>query len=63
MFSLLGYFFRLNAKGHFMTDPHMLAPDVTKPEVNAPIITPVAPQPDKGAPMPDKPEVKNTSGN
>jgi|GEM_PF-6307497 len=46
-----------------MTNLQMLAADVTKPEVNTPIVTPLAPQPDQGAPMPDKPEVKSTSGN
>lgn len=46
-----------------MTNPPIHAADVTKPEVNTPIATPVSPQPDQGAPMPDKPEVKSTSGN
>lgn len=50
-------------KGHFMTNPNTLAAaDTPKPDVQAPSVTPVAPQPDKGAPTPDKPEEKTTSG-
>jgi hypothetical protein len=41
-----------------MTNPIIVAADTPKPEANAPTATPVAPQPDKGAPMPEKPEVK-----
>jgi len=42
-----------------MTDKIILAADTPKPEVNTPSVTP-APQPDKGAPMPDKPSDDNT---
>jgi hypothetical protein len=49
-------------KGHSMTNPNMIAADTPKPEVNAPAVTPVMPQPDKGAPSTNKPEEKNTSG-
>lgn len=49
-------------KGHSMTNPNILAADAPKPEVNAPSVAPATPQPDKGAPMTDKPEVKSTSG-
>jgi hypothetical protein len=55
------YVFRLNMKGHSMTNPTIIAADAPKPEVNAPAVTPVTPQPDKGAPAQDKPEVKSTS--
>lgn len=49
-------------KGHSMTNPNTFAADAPKPEVNAPSVTPATPQPDKGAPMTDKPEEKSTSG-
>jgi hypothetical protein len=44
-----------------MTNPTIIAADAPKPEVNAPAVTPVTPQPDKGAPAQDKPEEKSTS--
>lgn len=62
MFILLEYVFRLNMKGHSMTNPNILAADTPKPEVNAPSVNPATPQPEKGAPITEKPEVKNTSG-
>ena len=48
-------------KGHSMTNLANLAADAPKPEENTPIVTPAAPQPEQGAPMPDKPEEKSTS--
>jgi hypothetical protein len=60
MFVLAEYIFRLNMKGHSMTNP-ILAADAPKPEVNAPAVTPATPQP-ATTPTPDKPEEKSTSG-
>lgn len=37
------------------------AADTPKPEVNAPPVMPAAPQPEKLAPSPEKPEDKSTS--
>lgn len=62
MFVLLEYIFRLNMKGHSMTNPNTIPADAPKPEVNAPAVTPATMQPEKGAPMTDKSEVKSTSG-
>jgi hypothetical protein len=42
-----------------MTDEIILAADTPKPEENSPSVMP-APQPDKGAPMPDKPSDDKT---
>lgn len=44
-----------------MTNQTIHAADTPKPDVNAPSVTPAPSQPDKGAPMPDKPEEKTTS--
>jgi hypothetical protein len=58
MFFLAEYIFRLNMKGHSMTNP-IIAADAPKPEVVAPAVAPATPQP---SPTPEKPEVKSTSG-
>jgi len=38
-----------------------MAADTPKPEVNAPPVTPAAPQPEKSTPSPEKPAEKSTS--
>ena len=42
-----------------MTEKIIIAADTPKPEVNTPSVTPAS-QPDKGAPMPDKPSDDKT---